>query len=123
MLIESDERYVLSRLYQLRVRVGCGEHQSLGIVVGDHGLPRLKAIASERDGFALAEIDLQLRGAGEVLGTRQHGLPEFRVARLPEDTELAERAREWADRLADDDDPLLRHAVEARFGPDLDPIP
>jgi ATP-dependent DNA helicase RecG len=123
MLIEAAERYGLSQLHQLRGRVGRGEHQSLCIVFGDPGLPRLEAIASERDGFALAEVDLQLRGAGEVLGTRQHGMPEFRVARLPEDTELAERAREWADRLADADDPLLRAAVESRFGPELDPIP
>ncbi|MDX6412075.1 MAG: ATP-dependent helicase RecG [Gaiellaceae bacterium] len=123
MLIEAAERYGLSQLHQLRGRVGRGEHQSLCIVFGDPGLPRLEAIASERDGFALAEVDLQLRGAGEVLGTRQHGMPEFRVARLPEDTELAERAREWADRLADDHDALLRDAVAARFGPELDPIP
>jgi ATP-dependent DNA helicase RecG len=123
MLIEAAERYGLSQLHQLRGRVGRGEHQSLCIVFGDPGLPRLEAIASGRDGFALAEVDLQLRGAGEVLGTRQHGMPEFRVARLPEDTELAERAREWADRLADDPDALLRDAVAARFGPELDPIP
>jgi ATP-dependent DNA helicase RecG len=123
MLIEAAERYGLSQLHQLRGRVGRGEHQSLCIVFGDPGLPRLEAIASERDGFALAEVDLRLRGAGEVLGTRQHGMPEFRVARLPEDTELAERAREWADRLADDHDALLRDAVAARFGPELDPIP
>ena len=58
-----------------------------------------------------------------MLGTRQHGMPEFRVARLPEDTELAERAREWADELADTDDALLRDAVAARFGSELDPIP
>jgi hypothetical protein len=50
-------------------------------------------------------------------------LQEFRVARLPEDAELAERAREWADRLAQEDDPLLREAAAARFGSDLDPIP
>jgi ATP-dependent DNA helicase RecG len=123
MLIEAAERYGLSQLHQLRGRVGRGEHQSLCVLFGDPALPRLEAIASERDGFALAEIDLRLRGAGEVLGTRQHGMPEFRVARLPEDAELAERAREWADRLADTDDPLLRDAVAARFGSELDPIP
>ncbi len=123
MLIEAAERYGLSQLHQLRGRVGRGEHQSLCILFGDPALPRLQAIAGSGDGFALAEIDLQIRGAGEVLGTRQHGLQEFRVARLPDDAELAERARRWADRLADEDEPLLRAAAAERFGSDLDPIP
>jgi ATP-dependent DNA helicase RecG len=130
MLIEAAERYGLSQLHQLRGRVGRGEHPSLCILFGDPTLPRLEAIAKERDGFRLAEIDLELRGAGDVLGTRQHGLPEFRVARLPEDTELLVRARDRADEiqladpgLAEPDHGLLREAVVARFGPDLDPIP
>jgi ATP-dependent DNA helicase RecG len=130
MLIEAAERYGLSQLHQLRGRVGRGEHRSLCILFGDPRLPRLEAIARERDGFRLAEIDLELRGAGDVLGTRQHGLPEFRVARLPEDTELLVRARDRADALLLDDPTLeqpehglLRAAVVARFGPELDPIP
>ncbi len=130
MLIEAAERYGLSQLHQLRGRVGRGEHRSLCILFGDPKLPRLEAIARERDGFRLAEIDLELRGAGDVLGTRQHGLPEFRVARLPEDTELLVRARDRADALLFDDPGLeqaehglLRAAVVARFGPELDPIP
>jgi ATP-dependent DNA helicase RecG len=130
MLIEAAERYGLSQLHQLRGRVGRGEHESLCILFGDPKLPRLKAIASERDGFRLAEVDLELRGAGEVLGTRQSGLPEFRVARLPEHAELLESARARADSLLDRDpglsEPehaLLREAVVARFGSELDPIP
>jgi ATP-dependent DNA helicase RecG len=130
MLIEAAERYGLSQLHQLRGRVGRGEHESLCILFGDPKLPRLEAIARERDGFRLAEVDLELRGAGEVLGTRQHGLPEFKVARLPEDAELLEHARDRADELIERDpqlsDPehaLLREAVAARFGPELDPIP
>jgi len=130
MLIEAAERYGLSQLHQLRGRVGRGSHESLCILFGDPTLPRLRAIAQERDGFRLAEIDLELRGAGEVLGTRQHGLPEFKVARLPEDTVLLERARALADALLDRDPALsepehalLRDAVEARFGPEVDPIP
>jgi ATP-dependent DNA helicase RecG len=130
MLIEAAERYGLSQLHQLRGRVGRGEHESLCIVFGDPKLPRLEAIAGERDGFNLAEIDLELRGAGDVLGTRQHGLPEFRVARLPEDAELLVRARDRADailledpRLEAPEHALLREAVVAHFGSELDPIP
>ena len=130
MLIEAAERYGLSQLHQLRGRVGRGEHSSLCILFGDPKLPRLHAIASTRDGFRLAEVDLQLRGAGEVLGTRQSGLEEFKVARLPEDTELLERARDRADGLIAADpglsapeNALLRDAVLARYGSDLDPIP
>ncbi len=130
MLIEAAERYGLSQLHQLRGRVGRGEHASLCILFGDPRLPRLDAIANERDGFRLAEVDLELRGAGDVLGTRQHGLPEFRVARLPEDTELLVRARDLADAiviadptLSEPEHALLRDAVVARFGPELDPIP
>jgi ATP-dependent DNA helicase RecG len=130
MLIEAAERYGLSQLHQLRGRVGRGEHGSLCIVFGDPKLPRLEAIAGERDGFRLAEIDLELRGAGDVLGVRQHGLPEFRVARLPEDAELLVRARDRADailledpRLESPEHALLREAVVAHFGSELDPIP
>ena len=130
MLIEAAERYGLSQLHQLRGRVGRGEHESLCIVFGDPKLPRLEAIAGESDGFRLAEVDLELRGAGDVLGTRQHGLPEFRVARLPEDAELLVRARDCADaillddpRLESPEHALLRDAVIDRFGSELDPIP
>ena len=130
MLIEAAERYGLSQLHQLRGRVGRGGHGSVCILFGDAKLPRLDAIAGEDDGFRLAEVDLELRGAGDVLGTRQHGLPELRVARLPEDTELLVRARDRADELLRGDPDLsapehalLRDAVAARFGSELDPIP
>jgi ATP-dependent DNA helicase RecG len=130
MLIEAAERYGISQLHQLRGRVGRGEHESLCILFGDPSLPRLEALVKERDGFKLAEIDLQIRGAGEVLGTRQHGMPEFKVARLPEDVVLLERARERAGdllaadpRLEEPENALLREATMARFGSDMDPIP
>jgi ATP-dependent DNA helicase RecG len=130
MLIEAAERYGISQLHQLRGRIGRGEHESLCILFGDPSLPRLEAVAKERDGFKLAEVDLQIRGAGEVLGTRQHGMPEFRVARLPDDVALLERARDRARELLADDprlehpeNALLRGATVARFGSDMDPIP
>ncbi|MFL5827448.1 MAG: ATP-dependent DNA helicase RecG, partial [Thermoleophilaceae bacterium] len=66
MLIEAAERYGLSQLHQLRGRVGRGEHESLCILFGSPELPRLKAIATERDGFRLAEVDLELRGEGQI---------------------------------------------------------
>jgi ATP-dependent DNA helicase RecG len=97
ILVEGAERYGLSQLHQLRGRVGRGAHASHCILFGDPGSElarrRLEAIASEGDGFKLAEVDLALRGEGEILGTRQHGLPQFRVAALPEDTAVLTDAR------------------------------
>jgi ATP-dependent DNA helicase RecG len=97
MLVEGAERFGLSQLHQLRGRVGRGEHASHCILFGDPeseaARTRLEAIASEGDGFALAEVDLTIRGEGEILGTRQHGLPRFRAASLPEDTRLLLEAR------------------------------
>ncbi|GAC1325773.1 MAG: ATP-dependent DNA helicase RecG [Thermoleophilaceae bacterium] len=130
MLVEAAERYGLSQLHQLRGRIGRGEHASICVLFGDPKLPRLRAMAEERDGFRLAEVDLGLRGAGDVLGTRQHGLPQFRVARLPDDAAALERARLRAlELLARDpgisapEHALLREAAELRFGPELEPIP
>ncbi len=124
MLIEAAERYGISQLHQLRGRVGRGPHQSLCVLFGDPSLPRLRALAEEGDGFRLAEIDLALRGAGDVLGTRQHGMPEFRAARLPQDLALLERARiAAADVLASDpgliepENVLLRDAALGGVGP------
>ena len=97
MLIEGAERFGLSQLHQLRGRVGRGEHDSFCILFGDPegdaAEARLEAIATEGDGFKLAEVDLSIRGEGEILGTRQHGLPRFRAARLPEDMALLLEAR------------------------------
>jgi ATP-dependent DNA helicase RecG len=98
MLIEGAERYGVSQLHQLRGRVGRGSHESYCILFSDEpgevARHRLEAVSAERDGFKLAEVDLGLRGEGEILGTRQHGLPRFSVATLPEDTPLLIEARE-----------------------------
>src|SRR3954451_4198019 len=107
MLVEGAERFGLSQLHQLRGRVGRGSHESFCILFGDPesdaAKARLEAIAGEGDGFALAEVDLSIRGEGEILGTRQHGLPRFRAASLPEDTALLLGARrrvvEWRARF------------------------
>jgi ATP-dependent DNA helicase RecG len=99
MVVEDADRYGLSQLHQLRGRVGRGEHASCCILFGEPGSDaaraRLAAIASEGDGFRLAEVDLSIRGEGEILGTRQHGLPRFRAATLPEDAALLLEARDW----------------------------
>jgi ATP-dependent DNA helicase RecG len=103
MLVEDAERYGISQLHQLRGRIGRGTHPSLCLLFGGKGSPRLRALAAHGDGFQLAEIDLQLRGEGELVGTRQHGQALFRVAELPRDAELLERAAARARAIASED--------------------
>ncbi|MGE5281907.1 MAG: ATP-dependent DNA helicase RecG [Chloroflexota bacterium] len=135
MVIEGAERFGVSQLHQLRGRVGRGEHESVCLLfpeeAGGMARRRLRAVERESDGFKLAEIDLSLRGEGEVLGTRQHGLPRFAVAELPEDTATLVAARdEVLDLLrrhgsldAPELGPLLE-AARRRFGAGAaDPIP
>jgi ATP-dependent DNA helicase RecG len=135
MVIEGAERYGISQLHQLRGRVGRGEHASCCLLfpedAGALARRRLKAVERESDGFKLAEVDLSLRGEGEVLGTRQHGLPRFAVAELPEDAPALEAAREEVLKLLREhgslDAPELGPLLEAarrRFGAGAaDPIP
>ena len=101
MVIEHAERFGLAQLHQLRGRVGRGAAQSSCILLyrkplSEAAQTRLNVMKSTEDGFVIAEEDLKLRGGGEVLGTRQSGLPEFRVARLPEDEALLQAARDEA---------------------------
>jgi ATP-dependent DNA helicase RecG len=115
MLIEDAERYGISQLHQLRGRIGRGEHASLCLVFGPKGSARLKALAEHTDGFRLAEIDLELRGEGELVGVRQSGLAQFKIAELPRDRELQERARMRAEQIdtLDPDLELAEHALLA----------
>jgi len=115
MLVEDADRYGISQLHQLRGRIGRGEHASLCLLFGPKGSPRLSALAAHADGFELAEIDLRLRGEGELVGVRQHGEARFRVAELPRDEELLERARVHADRILAEDPELTEpeHVVLA----------
>ena len=131
MLVEDADRYGISQLHQLRGRIGRGAHASLCLLFGAKGSPRLRALADHTDGFRLAEIDLELRGEGELVGTRQSGLAQFRVAELPRDAGLLERARARAEHI-DDRDPeleepehrLLAGALAAMFGTEAEaPIP
>ena len=131
MLVENAERFGISQLHQLRGRVGRGAHRSACLLVGPPGSARLRALVEHSDGFRLAEIDLRLRKQGELVGTRQSGLGQFKFANLPEDAELLERARARAKSiLAEDPDlrgplhALLGEALAGVFGAEaLHPIP
>ncbi|HEX3220839.1 MAG TPA: ATP-dependent DNA helicase RecG [Candidatus Limnocylindria bacterium] len=114
MLIEDAERFGLAQLHQLRGRVGRGPHRSFCILLSDaaddRSMERLEVVRGSSDGFRIAEEDLRLRGAGNLLGTRQSGMPPLRVASLfePRHLALAERARDLADGLVADDPQLAR---------------
>lgn len=111
MLIENAERFGLSQLHQLRGRIGRGEHASTCILLsdrkGNETKQRLKFMCSTTDGFKVADEDLRLRGPGDFLGKRQHGLPELKIADLSEDMELFRAAGNAAKELYSTD-PHLR---------------
>ena len=134
MVIENAERFGISQLHQLRGRVGRGEHRSACFLATPHppaGAARLRALAEHSDGFELAEIDLRLRKEGELIGVRQSGFGRHRIACLPEDAGLLERARARAQtivaadpRLAEPEHVLLGDALERAFGAQAyEPIP
>jgi ATP-dependent DNA helicase RecG len=111
MVIEHAERYGLSQLHQLRGRVGRGREQSTCLLlfapnIGKTATERLKIIRESEDGFYLAEQDLRLRGEGDVLGTRQSGMPDFRIGDAAANIDLFEIAHDQA-RLALERDPDL----------------
>ncbi|MGV1015142.1 MAG: ATP-dependent DNA helicase RecG, partial [Methyloceanibacter sp.] len=101
MIVEHAERFGLAQLHQLRGRVGRGAKESSCLLLyrqklSETARERLNVMRRTEDGFVIAEEDLRLRGGGEVLGTKQSGLPAFRIARLPEDQALLEVARDTA---------------------------
>ena len=106
MVIDHCERYGLSQLHQLRGRIGRGPYESTCILFGKTN-ERIETFASTTDGFKIAEADLRLRGPGELLGTRQSGLPELKAARLVEDAKLLDQAREDAFALVARDPSLV----------------
>lgn len=111
MAVHHPERFGLSQLHQLRGRVGRGGREGFCfLVAGNHMAPvsraRLEVLVNERDGFRIAEEDLRLRGPGEFLGVRQHGVPGFRVANPLRDGKLVEKANEAVRKLLDSDSGL-----------------
>jgi ATP-dependent DNA helicase RecG len=111
MIIEDADRFGLSQLHQLRGRVGRSSHQSYCyLVTSDSSKPsqRLKEIEKSGDGFYLAEVDLQLRGPGEIYGRAQHGALNLQIATLS-DTKLIARAQKQARAFVESGDDLLQY--------------
>ena len=121
MVIENADRFGLSQLHQLRGRIGRGEAKSYCVLVSDNRNPetlqRLRALCATHDGFRIAEEDLKLRGPGDFFGSRQHGLPVFRMGDLAQDLSLLRQAQEAAARTVADSGaalpPGLCEAVQA----------
>jgi ATP-dependent DNA helicase RecG len=132
MMVEHAERFGLAQLHQLRGRVGRGQARSQCLLIrsrrcSEDGFRRLDVMAATTDGFRIAEADLEIRGPGEFLGTRQSGLPDFRVANLFRDGCILEQARQEAFRLVETGTILtsdryaeLRQALKDRWGERLE---
>lgn len=126
MIIEDADRFGLAQLHQLRGRVGRGSERSFCVLLHDDDVSvipeRLKVLAETNDGFVVAEKDLLLRGPGQFLGYRQHGLPEMKMANLADDCDILDEARQAAleamNRLIGTDEilPLLQQRFDRFFG-------
>lgn len=135
MLIEDADRFGLSQLHQLRGRIGRGEHPSICLLLTSvmelpeeervQAKERLEAVAATHDGFELAEKDLEIRGAGTIMGTRQAGWSDLRLTNLVRDIDILRSAREEAFSLVESDpelaaNPVIRKEMEGRFSDRLD---
>jgi ATP-dependent DNA helicase RecG len=126
MIVQEADRFGLAQLHQLRGRVGRGAEQSYCLLISrarenltETAAARLEALVRTTDGFELAEVDLDIRGGGQLLGTRQSGLSDLRFARLREDRPLLERARAVADELVDAGGPLAEEVERVFAAADL----
>jgi ATP-dependent DNA helicase RecG len=119
MVIEHADRFGLAQLHQLRGRVGRGAARSYCLLINDSSNPqaaqRLNLLERSNDGFEIAEMDLRLRGPGQVLGTRQSGLPDLALASLSTDGAVLERARAVAQQITARDPDLTNHPLLARM--------
>ena len=118
MVIENAERFGLSQLHQLRGRVGRGADQSYCILMtgdklGNDSRTRIGTMVRTNDGFEISEVDLRLRGPGDLMGTQQSGIPELHIADLIHDVEILQTARAFAQRILDED-PELRAPGHAK---------
>jgi ATP-dependent DNA helicase RecG len=114
MIVQEADRFGLAQLHQLRGRVGRGGEQSYCLLVSrpkeeltEDAQRRLETLVETSDGFKLAEVDLELRGEGQLLGVRQSGLPDLKFASLTRDRKLIEKAKEWAERLLEGDEDVV----------------
>jgi ATP-dependent DNA helicase RecG len=119
MIVAHADRFGISQLHQLRGRIGRSRMDAWCFLMKDESCSaqaarRLGIMASTDDGFVIAEQDLRIRGPGEIAGTRQHGLPSFRVASIVRDADLLEKAASIAS--GGRDWPRLREEFEWRFG-------
>ena len=134
MIVENAERFGLAQLHQLRGRIGRGPHRAVCILKSDHrgqrAKARLRCLCETEDGYAIAMKDLELRGPGDFFGTRQHGIPELRVADLYRDADLLPRVHAAWDRIQQMDRDLkdlrmrvITEAMNRRFPDSLFPPP
>ena len=116
MIVENAERFGLAQLHQLRGRVGRGEYQSYCILKynsnSEVAQKRMKIMTSTTDGFVIAEKDLELRGSGEFFGTKQHGLPEFKIANLFEDMDILKEVQGLTSKI-ENVDPKLESGINS----------
>ncbi len=111
MIIENAERFGLAQLHQLRGRVGRGAHQSFCILMTGDKLnndarTRIKTMIQTNDGFKISEVDMQLRGPGEIEGTRQSGAPQFKIANIQTDEHILKEAKQTAEEILEEDNSL-----------------
>ena len=126
MIVENAERFGLAQLHQLRGRVGRGEYKSYCILKyqgnSDIIRQRMSIMQETNDGFKISEKDLELRGSGEFFGTKQHGLPEFKIANIFQDMPMLKNIQSIASDILKEDPELeqeknkrLKHEVEKKF--------
>ena len=126
MVIQNAERFGLAALHQLRGRVGRGEYKSYCILKyqgrSENIRERMKVMQDTNDGFVISEKDLELRGSGEFFGTKQHGIPEFKIANLFEDMDILKAVQTLAIRILNDDpnlekkeNQMLKKAIDEKF--------
>ena len=128
MIVENAERFGLAQLHQLRGRIGRGTEESICILfsdtVQDETVERLSAFESTQSGFDIAEKDLDLRGAGDLIGRKQHGFPKLRIGDFVKDIKILEQAKRFAEEVLEKDphletleNKMLSSVLAERFSP------